>query len=355
MQRAIFVWMGFPSIDISDFIKLLENGSHVLLDARSESEFAHSHIPGAINIPILNDDERKLVGTEYKHQGRERAILLGFRLVGPRFHQIIAEAASKSESHNVLIYCWRGGMRSHILSWLLSFYGFRIQLLKGGYKSYRNHVLKTVSHPYKYLVLGGATGSGKTEVLELLSARGEQVLNLERLAVHRGSAFGGIGLPGQPRNEHFENQIAAALLKMNPDKVVWVENESRSIGKCAVPGQLYDFIRMSHVMELQVPYETRKKRITNEYGRFPHHELAEASMKVKKRMGPQNLKKALDFLNQGDFDSWLDLILEYYDKLYAFGNSQRNQDTITKVETDLSDMDKVVDMLINKKSEIGYE
>ncbi|MFM7078172.1 MAG: hypothetical protein ACKOYC_00115, partial [Bacteroidota bacterium] len=135
----------------------------------------------------------------------------------------------------------------------------------------------------------------------------------------------------------------------------WVENESRTIGRCAIPGKLYENIRNSHVVELSVPYEVRKKRISIEYGRFPTQDLAEASMKVKKRMGPQNLKKALDFLNQGNFDSWLDLVLDYYDKLYSFGNTQRTQGTITKVETDHSDTDKLLENLIKKKKEIGYE
>ncbi len=254
--------MGFNALDISDFIRNFRQGNHVLLDARSESEFAHAHIPGAINIPILNDEERKQVGTEYKQNGRERAILLGFRLVGPRFHQIIAETASQSESNQLLIYCWRGGMRSQILAWLLSLYGFRIQLLKGGYKAFRNHALEICSQHKNFLVVGGATGSGKTELLSLLANHGEQVLDLESLAIHRGSAFGGIGLPPQPSNEYFENQIAMALMAMVPEKVIWIENESRTIGRCAIPNALFETIRQSRVIELNVPTETRKERIT---------------------------------------------------------------------------------------------
>jgi tRNA 2-selenouridine synthase len=347
--------MGFPALEITEYIKCLNKGTHVLIDARSESEFAHAHIPGAINIPILNDDERKLVGTAYKQHGRESAILLGFRLVGPRFHQIIAETASKCDSNNLLIYCWRGGMRSQILSWLLSLYGFRIHLLKGGYKAFRNYAIDIASQPNAYLVVGGPTGSGKTEVLERLASKGEQVLNLESLATHRGSAFGGIGLPKQPSNELFENLVAMALTAMDPNRVIWIENESRTVGKCALPGRLYDFIRQSQVIELAVPYQVRKQRITHEYGRFPKEDLIESSVKIKKRMGPQNLKIALEHLQNGDFGSWLDLIMEYYDKLYAFGNSQRDQNKIYKIETDLSELDKLVDVLIDIKLRMGYE
>ena len=128
--------MAFPVLDIDEFLDFSDKGEHVIIDARSESEFAHAHIPGAINIPILNDEERKLVGTEYKQKGKDAAVQLGFRLVGPRFHEIITDTISKAEKNNLLLYCWRGGMRSNILGWLLSINGFRVKLLSGGYKSF---------------------------------------------------------------------------------------------------------------------------------------------------------------------------------------------------------------------------
>jgi tRNA 2-selenouridine synthase len=256
--------MGFPVLDTEDFFNKSQSGKHTLVDARSESEFAHAHIPGAINIPILNDEERKLVGTEYKTNGRETAVLLGFKLVGPRFHQIIKEAQSAASSNNLLIYCWRGGMRSQILSWLLSLNGFRIELLKGGYKSFRNLVINTNASKRSYIVLGGPTGSGKTEVLNHLPIHGEQILDLEYLANHKGSAFGGLGKSGQPSNEQFENLIGIHLMKMKNENVIWIENESRSIGKCIIPEGLYTQIRESVVFTMDVPIHIRRNRIKNE-------------------------------------------------------------------------------------------
>jgi len=344
--------MAFPILQIDEFLAFANSGDYVIVDARSESEFAHAHIPGAINIPILNDEERRLVGTEYKQKGKEAAVHLGFRLVGPRFHEIITETFSRAGKNNLLLYCWRGGMRSNILGWLLSINGFRVKLLNGGYKSFRNYVLNINAQPRKFIVLGGATGSGKTETLAHLTTLGQTVIDLEALANHKGSAFGLLGKGKQPSNEQFENRLALKLKSIDQNDWIWVENESRTIGSCALPEAFYSQMRESPVVELKVPLEIRMKRITKEYGSFSIEELTHCSEKVKKRMGPQNLKLALELLHSGDFPGWLTLIMEYYDRQYSYGNEQRDTNTIFPIETEMGNLNLLAQTLVDKKSMI---
>lgn len=243
-------------------------------------------------------------------------------------------------------------MRSNILGWLLSIYGFRVKLLNGGYKSFRNFVLKTNSLPRNFIVLGGATGSGKTETLAHLILHGQSVIDLEGLANHKGSAFGLLGRGKQPSNELFENRLALKLRKFDHGEYIWVENESRTIGCCSLPEAIYSQMRKSPVLELKVPLEVRKKRITNEYGSFTIEELTSCSEKIKKRMGPQHIKIALELLHNGDFQGWLALIMDYYDRLYTYGNEQRDSNTIFPIETNMEDIDLLAQSMIEKKNMI---
>ncbi|MFM7823567.1 MAG: tRNA 2-selenouridine(34) synthase MnmH [Bacteroidota bacterium] len=344
--------MAFPVLDIDEFLNFSDKGEHVIIDARSESEFAHAHIPGAINIPILNDEERKLVGTEYKQKGKEAAVHLGFRLVGPRFHEIITDTIARAGKKNLLLYCWRGGMRSNILGWLLSINGFSVKLLNGGYKSFRNFVLNTNAHPRNFIVLGGATGSGKTETLAHLTLHGQAVIDLEAIANHKGSAFGLLGRGQQPSNEQFENRLALKLRSYEVGEWIWVENESRTIGCCALPEAFYNQMRKSPVVELNVSLEVRMQRITQEYGSFSIEELTFCSEKVKKRLGPQHLKMALELLHGGDFQGWLRILMEYYDKQYSYGNQQRDSSSIFSLDTNMQDIDLLAQKIIEKKNVI---
>ncbi len=324
-------------VEIEEFIKLLHSGNIPVFDARSESEFNHAHVPGAISLPLLNDEERKEVGTTYKRNGKESAVITGFRLVGPRFHQIIKDANSLAPGKEIMIYCWRGGMRSQILAWVLQLSGFRVLVLQGGYKTFRTWALEVVNIPLKTIILGGPTGSGKTEILDHIRKLGGQVLQLEELANHRGSAFGALGKGSQPSNEQFENTIALAWNGFDESKPVWLENESRSVGSCLVPVAIYEAIRNSLLIEINIGDERRRKRILEEYGIFPVKVLAMTTEKIGKRLGPQHLKQALLFLEEGDLNGWLEIVLQYYDKLYAYGSSQRAQEKLLKLnlaETD---------------------
>ena len=202
-----------------------------MLDVRSPGEFARGHIPGAHNLPLFSDEERAAVGTLYKHQGRRAAVRHGLELVGSRLVPLAEQAAALARGANLRVHCWRGGLRSSSTAWLLDTYDLPCTLLDGGYKSFRRWLRQALAQPQPVVLLGGHTGSGKTEVLHALRVAGAQVLDLEGLAHHRGSSFGGLGQPRQPTTEQFENDIAMALQAVSPQRVLWVE---RRVSRWAV-------------------------------------------------------------------------------------------------------------------------
>ncbi len=310
-------------LTIDNFIDKLENDNSLLIDARSEKEFDHAHIPGAINIPLLNNEHRHVVGIEYKTKGREAAVALGFKLVGPLFHEFIEIAKANGKTKEAMIYCWRGGMRSSIMGWVLSMAGFKVMLLKGGYKSFRNFILTELKQKKEILIIGGHTGVGKTEILSEIKKSGEQVIDLERLANHRGSAFGKLGLPPQPSNEFFENQLGLYWRKINPQKKVWLESESHNIGQIKIPDSVFEQLQMAPLIELNCDLEYRKKRIMKEYGDFPKKDLADCTSKLGKRLGNLRLAEALKALENNQMDQWLDILIDYYDKTYSYTLNER--------------------------------
>jgi tRNA 2-selenouridine synthase len=334
------------TIGIDEFIKKYREEGLPVLDVRSEKEFFHGHFPDAFNLPLLNNEERIIIGTCYKQKGREAAVKKGFGLVGPRFADMISAAEALAPSKSLLLYCWRGGMRSNIMSWLLGMAGFRVFLLKGGYKSWRTWALQQFDIRKKIMIVGGRTGSGKTEMLHALSSAGEQVIDLEGMAHHKGSAFGALGQKPQPANEHFENMLALSWSSYNENEVIWIENESRTIGSNIIPQGLYAQMRMATVAEIRLDYSIRKKRILDEYGGFPVDVLTENTKKVAKRLGGMRLKEALDFLSQHDLPGWVDIMLQYYDGTYEYGSRDRDPSAVIDVSLPDDNMHNHVQLFI---------
>ena len=303
----------------------------LLLDVRSEGEFNQGHIPGAISFPILNNEERKLVGTCYKQKGHKEAVLLGYELVGPKFRSYLTHAYKHFEGQKIFIHCWRGGLRSRIMANLLSSAGFDVTVISGGYKTYRTVVLDFLNSKLHLHVLGGFTGCGKTEVLKELESAGAQVIDIEQLASHKGSAFGALGLPQQPTQEQFENNIHAHCFQFNFEKPIWVEDESRLIGKLQVPPGIYLGIRNGFVYFLDYTFEDRLAHIVEEYGTFGVETLIETTLKLKKRMGDLLNRQAIESLHAGDMMAWATLVLKHYDKQYQFGFSKRTEGKSEKI------------------------
>jgi tRNA 2-selenouridine synthase len=330
-------------LEIADLIK--KNQSIPLIDVRSEAEFSHGHIPGAINIPLLNNENRIKVGTLYKEKGNEAAVLLGYELVGPEFALIIRDIKSHCPGKNVIIHCWRGGLRSKIVAQLMENSGFEVNILKGGYKSFRRWALNLFEIELPLKVIGGLTGSGKTELLHSIENEGEQVIDLESIANHKGSAFGNINMPPQPSQEQFENNLAIAINKLDSTRGIWIEDESRMIGVNCVPEKIWETIRHNVLHEIEVEYEDRLQRIINEYGSLPVEKLKEKTSTLRKKLGDKRLQELLSFLDEGLIKNWSELMLAYYDENYSYGQSKRPVDTRKKIKMGKPDGKIFLDLL----------
>jgi len=288
-----------------------------LIDVRSEGEFAQGHIPGAISLPLFNNAERAEIGTLYKQQGQQPAILRGLGIVGPKMQQLAEAGLAHARDGRIAVHCWRGGMRSAGVAWLLDLYGFKVYTLAGGYKKFRNKVLETFTLPYQFNILGGYTGSGKTELLKLMKQKGEQVVDLEGIAVHKGSAFGAIGLPPQPGQEMFENLLALDLMRNDADKPVWLEDESQRIGLVNIPNALWANMRRSPVYFADIPFEERLNHITQEYGVLEQQKLIDATARIREKLGGMNAKTVTMYLLMGNIKDAFRILLEYYDRFYT--------------------------------------
>jgi tRNA 2-selenouridine synthase len=309
-----------------------------VIDVRSPLEFLNGHIPGANNIPLFNDTERTVVGTLYKTSGRIAAILEGLKLTGPTMEHKLREALKIAVNGKLLVHCWRGGMRSEAMSWLFSQGDIETMMLEGGYKSYRHFVQDSLSEKRKMIVLGGMTGSGKTHILNALKQNDQQVIDLERLANHKGSAFGSLGQPPQPTTEQFSNNLYAEWIKLKSDIPFWVEDESRNIGTVFIPDSFYFNMQDTRVIVLMMDIKTRLPRLMEEYSQFPLDTLKASVMKISKRLGGDRTTDAIGAIEKGDIAKAIEISLTYYDKAYTYGLSKKKSGNLIYVETDTDDI-----------------
>ena len=335
--------MAVSKIDIAEFLNLAE--VYPVLDVRSPSEYHHAHIPGAVNLPLFSDEERAIVGTTYKQNSREAAIKKGLDFFGPKMRRMVEEVESLVASRNegttekkdsipaprpaniVLVHCWRGGMRSAGVAWLLDLYGFKVYSLAGGYKMYRQYVHQTFAIPCDFIIVGGYTGSGKTFVLKELEKRGENIIDLEGIACHKGSAFGAIGQPRQPSQEMFENILSAGLRKkiaVQTSSPIWIEDESQRIGLVNLPPAFWERMRESPVYFLEVPFEERLQYIVHWYGGLDTERMVDAIQRIRKRLGGLDAKLATAYLLENNVEEGFRILLKYYDKYYLKGLNNRN-------------------------------
>jgi tRNA 2-selenouridine synthase len=309
-----------------------------VVDARSPGEYEHGHIPKAVNIPLFTDSQRAEVGTLYKKEGNIKAVIRGIDLAAPFMSEKLVRALDLAAGKKLLVYCWRGGMRSETMAWLFSTGGITPFILDGGYKSYRNHILEELGKKRNYIILGGLTGSGKTEILKHMMKEGKQVTDLECLASHKGSAFGALGQPPQPSSEHFANLLYDDLNSKGDDTVTWLEDESRNIGTVFMPDSFYERMQTAPVIALMMSIETRMPRLLKEYTAFPVENIIASVMRISKRLGGDRTREALEALKRGDYRTAIRITLEYYDKSYNYGLSKRPPGQVIFIDTDTDDV-----------------
>ena len=369
--------MPVQKVTIEEFLQLAKQ--HPVFDVRSPGEYVHAHIPNAISLPLFTDEERKVVGTAYKQQNKQEAIKIGLDYFGVKMKGMVEQVESLIVARNtlaektqqpindqrpatsVLVHCWRGGMRSAGVAWLLDLYGFKVYTLVGGYKVYRKWVLAQFEKGYDFKIIGGYTGSGKTLVLKELVQYQNTCIDLEALANHKGSAFGALGEVPQPKQEMFENLLAEKLADVSwpltkkniaqttndqRPACIWLEDESQRIGNLQIPMALWYTIRKSPVYFLDVPFEERLNYIANEYGKFKKEELVNAIIRIQKRLGGLETKNAINHLLENDHKACFRILLGYYDKLYnkALENRENLAALLNKIPC------SVVDSKINTQN-----
>lgn len=326
-------------LDIDDFLSAATG--HTIVDVRAPAEFNHGHIPGAVSLPLFSDEERTIIGTLYKQKGREAAMMKGLEFYGPNMQQIIHALQATIEQKKLFIHCWRGGMRSSVVAWMLDLFGYHVTTLQKGYKAFRAKVLSSFDQPANPLILGGKTGSAKTLNLHQIMLQNQQVIDLEGLAAHKGSAFGSLGESIAPTQEQFENDLFWKLRDMDNSSPLWLEDESQRIGLVNIPNPLWRQMQNAPVIYLEIPFEERLSYLVATYGKFETEELKNATLRIQKRLGGLETANVLHHLDQKDFYSAFAILLRYYDKTYERATAKRNPSQIHKIESD------TVDPLVN--------
>lgn len=326
-----------------------EHTDAALLDVRTPAEYEKGHIPSAMNFPLFDNEERIEVGTLYKQVGPNDALIRGLELVGPKMATFVKEAKKTIADNDAVLYCWRGGKRSMSMSWLFENVGINTFVIQGGYKNYRKYVRHCFQNmEAKFIVLGGPTGSGKTNILHELREQGEQVIDLEGLANHKGSAFGWIGEQAQPAIEYFENLLLAEINKLDLTRRIWLENESRMVGKVYLPDGFWEKMKSARLINIDIPYEERVQILVNHYSSDNAAELIHSFDKIKKRLGSENLKKAKEAIEVDDFHEAARIALRYYDKRYATLLQENKSPDITRLKFETGNAKVIAQELVKR-------
>ncbi len=294
----------------------------LLVDVRTPAEYAESHIPGAVNVPIFSNEERAQVGTLYKQQGKTIARKVGIQLVAPKIPAMLEqiEAAQQGQQGPVIIYCWRGGMRSLAMTSFCNLAGIHARQLVGGHKAFRRQVcayFEQQQWPPIY-VLRGLTGVGKTRILQQLQRQNYPVVDLEGLANHRGSAFGALGLEPQPSQKMFEALLWDRLDQLDAGYLV-TEGESLHIGRLLVPKSFHQAMQQKKSLWLEGSLELRTRIILEDYPALDQlrEQFEKPILALKERLGKQVVGELLELLRQGEWESLVkELMVRYYDPLY---------------------------------------
>lgn len=341
--------------DIEQYLRDVAS-RHSLIDVRSPGEYARGHIPGSFNIPLFSDEERAHVGTVYKEVGPSEAFDIGMTYVKPKLNWFIQQAIqTNSKEQTITIHCWRGGQRSAAFAKHLSAHGFKnVQVIEGGYKAYRQHLLKNLSELRSLLVLGGYTGSGKTDILKELAKSGEQVIDLEELARHKGSAFGAIDNTAQPTSEQFANDLFEQLSAMDKKRRIWVEDESVAIGQVRIPHEFFVCMKEAPTLFINIGREQRALHLVDDYKDRANQNLIKGVEGITRKLGGQNAKEAIAHINHGNYRLAAEICLYYYDRLYEKGIKDRTSQ-VHNIELTDTDASRNASILLNYCKNLSNE
>jgi len=356
--------MAIETISSNEFLNLAQH--HLVLDVRSPAEFLAGHISNAQSLPLFSDHERKIVGTAYKQKSKQEAIKIGLDFFGVKMRTMVltveeiinsskiktADNSQETNQNIVLVHCWRGGMRSAAVAWLLNLYGFKVYTLIGGYKAYRNWVLKQFFVNYNFKIIGGYTGSGKTLLLNALAKENKAVIDLEAIANHKGSALGAIGQVPQPSQEMFENLLAKYLFiakSMDENEVIFLEDESQRVGNLQIPMPVWTQMRKSKVYFFNIPFHKRLDYLNQEYGKYRQEDLINAIMRIQKRLGGLETKNAINHLIENNTKESFRILLNYYDKWYKKGAEKRENASSLIYYITAPDLDIKENLILLKK------
>lgn len=305
---------------------LKKNRKLVFIDVRSPMEYKEAHIPGAVNVPVFSDIERKVIGTLYKEQGKKEAIKEALKVAGPKVYDIYMEIEKYIKKNTeIVVYCSRGGMRSSTIVSLFKEFSLPIVKLSKGYKGYRqylNEKLPEMIGKIEFISLYGKTGSGKTKILKILEEKGYDVLDLEECANHRGSLLGDIGLGERYSQKFFESQVLKRILSFRTNTVI-VEGESRRIGNIVMPMYLYDKILNSRKILIETQLKKRIGIIKEEYLKenYSKEEIISCLWKLEKYIEEKQITEHVENVKKDEFDIVIrNLIEKYYDKVYMTKN-----------------------------------
>lgn len=336
-------------LSVEDYLE--KRDQYYLVDVRSPGEFAESCIPGAVNVPLFTDEERALVGTTYWKEGTDRAKLVGLSLVARHLPQMVEAILSGAAGREIVLYCWRGGMRSKSVFTLLESLGYPARQLVGGYKAFRRYVVKYLSEVQiaaPVYVLNGLTGVGKTLVIKKLQETGAPALDLEEMANHRGSAFGAVGR-GEPRSQKdFEALLALSLRELGDVPFYIVEGEGKRIGPVVLPDFLYDAMRRGRHILLEASLETRVERIVDEYkGAGNTEALAAAVLSLQKKLGRETCEALSAAIRAHNYNEAARTLCSGYYDLYYRDSRQGEGHYLATVNVDdlLSGTEAVLDII----------
>ena len=318
--------MTADALEVDDFLNKSKN--ELIIDVRAPIELFKGHIPNAINIPLFEDSERAEIGTLYKQQGKDMAVNRGMEIVSPKMTSFVDNVKALSKNKKVFVYCFRGGMRSNSFAWLMNTSGLEAVILKGGYKAFRNYALNYFYTERKIILLGGKTGSGKTDVLKKLNELSFQTIDLEKIAHHKGSAFGTINEQKQNPQQVFEHELFHQLSSIDANKFLILEDESQSIGFNKIPIGLWQQMKQATIIKLEIPFELRVQKLVDDYTTVDIEALKSCVVKIAQQLGLLNTKLCLQYLDEGNLHDVARLSLLYYDKAYEFSYKNKKQPII---------------------------